>query len=96
VLPINTPESEYRLLFRTRTLVGTEKEIKAMTTIQYSHSARWYRFALVSLGVALAVATALAVYFAVSRTTEVSPTITRVTVAPSSAAPNCSRPLVPC
>jgi hypothetical protein len=67
-----------------------------MTTIQYAHSPRWYRFALMSLGAALAIVTALAVYFAIGPTTESSPTITRVTVTPTSLVPNCSRPLVPC
>lgn len=92
----NTPEGEYLFLFRPRTLGKTEKEIKAMATLTYRHSPRWYRVALVSLGVALAVATALAVYFAVSRTTDVQPTVTRVTVTPVTPGPNCVRPLVAC
>lgn len=67
-----------------------------MATITQSKSVQFYQFLVAVLGVALAAATAMAIFFAVQRTTEVVPQDNHVTVAPASPEQNCSRPLVPC
>jgi hypothetical protein len=73
------------------------RELSIMATITSAPPARWYWPAMTLLAVGLAVATALAIYFAVTRTSEVVPPqhvqITDPRVGPG---PNCTRPLVPC
>ncbi len=68
-----------------------------MATITSAPQAKWYWPAMALLAVGLAVATALAIYFAATRTPEVMPPQhVQITETLTSPGPDCARPLVPC